>query len=384
MKSLFMGHIKQKVASFTPYNADAFTKKGVFFGLWAWRNILKMDTYYGNVCPEALPSNLPVDNMKGFLEGYDMVLVIGLKEGTYVRQDEPDGYNRIAWLRKVAPHLKIALTSDFTQSFYTLRNLGYNHHVRYKMFREQINDADVFLQLCWAYVHELREFFKLKNIYTVLPVDFNEYKYQLKNTEIRSKNRNLIAVTRHNENSHPNIKEMIKIAKLVKKVNKDVEYRFFSISKPEHLASPEIIKKHWLDYGVDWTYFTDILPFMFAPDYFSQLSECRLFFDCVMIHGAGPRFTINASMLSIPSVINTGLGHTLMPELSTRRVTTFQEKPDYDGYVKKISLLLNDDKYYNTMCKLSYQRLWNRCRGDVAKKTLFQLLDRNRRRRDKR
>jgi len=378
-----MGHVKQKTASFTPYNVDAFTKKGVFFDLWAWRNVLKMDTYYGTVCPEGLPPNLPTGNMKSFLEGYDMVLVIGLKEGTYVRWNEPDGYNRITWLRKVAPHLKIALTSDFTHAFYTRRNLGYNHHVRYKMFREQIKDADVFLQLCWAYIHELRDFFKLKNIYTVLPVDFDEYKYQLSKTHIRNKDRNLIAVTRHNENSHPNIKEMIKIVKLVKKANKDVKFRFFSISKPEHLANPEAIKKHWLDYGVDWNYFTDILPFMFAPDYFEQLSECGLFFDCVMICGAGPRFAINTSAMGIPSVINTGLGHALLPELSTRRVTTFDQKPDYDGYARKISRLLHDDSYYNMMCKLSYQRLWNKCRGEMAKKTLIHLLERNRKRRNK-
>src|SRR3990170_7586993 len=170
MKALLMGHIASDefpAPYFESYLEERYRKQGVFFGLWAWRNVLQMDTYYGPINPDLMSTK--------FLEQYDIIFVVGIK--TLPSYPYPDGENRCAWLKKNFPHVKVVLTSDLGESFYSNRTFNNPNPNSYERIRSQIESADVFLQLCWAYMDEFKQFLKLDNIYSIEPIDFEEYQY---------------------------------------------------------------------------------------------------------------------------------------------------------------------------------------------------------------
>jgi len=367
MKSLLMGHIASPhefpKPYFEKYNASNFKKQGVLFGLWAWRNVLEMDTYFGPVITEFDMS---------FLDDYDLIFIVGIKAAPSDVYNNPvDGYNRVAWVRKNFPHLKIVLMSDIGAGFYTIRKVDSPYAGAYERIREQIKDADVFLQLCWAYINELKDFFKVDNVYTIEPVDFEEYNHWVSKAGSLSRKRNLIAVTRHNEMSHENLRRMMQTARVVQQVNPTVYFRFFSIMNPA-----DLIPQRYKEYK--WTFhelFTDIRPMQSADLFIRDLSECGIFIDNITCSSAGPRFSFTSSILKIPSVFNTGLAEALYPELAIPPVKHITDTWNDMLWAEKIKRLLEDDAWYKEMSELVYRRIWEKCRPEAVKKELFTLLN---------
>jgi len=348
MKAIFMCYIEREGFELIPWSKfeSIFRNDPPYYlGTFNWQGVFQTDRMHGQ---------LPNDS--GFLDDYDIAFVVHT-------------YGRCPELRKKHPHLKIILMTDISSSFYSLGHLTKEEIER---IRTEALSADVWLQLVWSKVEELKEYLKLNNIYSIYPIDFDSYKYAWeRENENTTRQIDLIGCPRHRvetvSQSYERLKDTVKYIR--KNSEKQYRFRLFSCTFKDVLENPE--KYNSLEYPIKDYYlnFDDVKPYIRMGRLLKWLSECRLFLDnCLM---AGPQMAFSSAFVKTPIMVNTDLGWTLMPELATTRGYGIDNFKDYLDRLK----LLEDESYYNQMSELVYRRMWEKCNFKSCKIQLLKILD---------